>query len=162
VLDAARKKQLRIATAESCTGGLIAGCLTAIPGSSDVFERGFVTYSDEAKTELLGVPADLIARYGAVSHEVALAMANGALDRSRSDVAVSCTGIAGPGGRTATKDIGTVYFGAATRRVAPYDQVAADLRGGSSSMESRFGDIGRDKVRLKSVETALTLLHGML
>src|ERR687894_2174634 len=108
----------KLATAESCTGGLIAGALTEVPGSSSVVERGFVTYSNEAKTELLGVPAELIARHGAVSESVARAMAEGALARSRADVAVAITGIAGPGGATATKPVGLVHF-ALARRGAP-------------------------------------------
>ncbi len=95
-----RAAGLRIATVESCTGGLVAGCLTAIAGSSDVVERGFVTYSNEAKTDQVGVPADLIARHGAVSAQVARAMAEGALARSRADATVAVTGIAGPGGAT--------------------------------------------------------------
>ena len=105
----------KLATAESCTGGLIAGALTEIPGSSSVVERGFVTYSNEAKTELLSVPAELIARVGAVSAEVAEAMAAGAIAHSRADVAISVTGIAGPGGETPGKPVGLVYFGI-TRR----------------------------------------------
>jgi nicotinamide-nucleotide amidase len=157
VLDAAREKKLRIVTAESCTGGLIAGCLTAIPGSSDVVERGFVTYSDESKTELLGVPADLIARHGAVSLEVARAMADGALAHSRAQLSISCTGIAGPGGRTATKAIGHVCFGYVSRAG---ETSRADV--GASAVAHDFGDLGRDEVRLKSVEMALTLLQGML
>jgi nicotinamide-nucleotide amidase len=150
VLDRARQQRLRIATAESCTGGLIAGCLTAIPGSSDVVERGFVTYADKAKTELLGVSPSMIAAYGAVSEAVARAMAEGALARSGAELAVSCTGIAGPGGRTATKAIGTVHI-AALRKSAP-----------TVAQEFRFGDIGRDQVREKSVEAALKLLQSLL
>ncbi len=115
VLDRARAEGLKIAAAESCTGGLIAAGLTEIPGSSNVFERGFVTYSNEAKTELLGVPADLIAEYGAVSEAVARAMVEGALARSRADIAVAVTGIAGPGGGSAEKPVGLVFVGAARR-----------------------------------------------
>ena len=115
VLDCARARSLKIAAAESCTGGLIAAGLTDVPGSSNVFERGFVTYSNEAKTELLGVPADLIAEHGAVSGPVARAMAEGALARSRADIAVAVTGIAGPGGGSAEKPVGLVFIGAVRR-----------------------------------------------
>ncbi|WP_439577368.1 CinA family protein [Elioraea sp.] len=110
---------LRIVTAESCTGGLIAATLTAIAGSSDVIERGFVTYSNEAKAEMLGVPETLIASAGAVSAEVARAMVEGALARSLADVALSVTGIAGPGGATATKPVGLVFLGAQRRGTQP-------------------------------------------
>lgn len=140
---------LRIATAESCTGGLVAALLTEIPGSSAVVERGFVTYSNEAKTEMLGVPADLIAQHGAVSEPVARAMAEGALARSRADVAVAVTGIAGPGGATGTKPVGLVYFAAARREHM-------------SALERRYGDLGRGEVRRRAVEDALALLEGAL
>lgn len=113
-----RDQGLRLATAESCTGGLIAASLTEIAGSSDVVERGFVTYSNEAKEEMLGVPAGMIGEHGAVSGEVAEAMAKGALAQSRADVAVSATGIAGPGGATADKPVGLVFLGIA-RRAGP-------------------------------------------
>ena len=149
LLADARAKGLRIATAESCTGGLIAGLLTEIPGSSDVFERGFVTYSNESKEESLGVPHDQIVAHGAVSAEVARAMVLGALKQARADIAVSVTGIAGPGGGTAQKPVGLVYLAAARG-----DQVIA--------RECRFGDIGRGEVRLKSVETALEMLAALL
>jgi len=115
VLDAARTANLKVTTAESCTGGLIAASLTEIAGSSDVFERGFVTYSNQSKTELLGVPADLITQSGAVSEPVARAMAEGALAHARADIAVAVTGIAGPGGGTADKPVGLVFIGAAKR-----------------------------------------------
>lgn len=115
VLDRARAEGLKISTAESCTGGQIAASLTEIPGSSDVFERGFVTYSNEAKIELLGVPPSLIADPGAVSEPVARAMADGALAHSRADIAVAVTGIAGPGGGSADKPVGLVFIGAAQR-----------------------------------------------
>ena len=113
VLDAARARGVRIATAESCTGGLVAGALTAIAGSSDVVEAGVVTYSNAAKTALLGVPADLIARHGAVSAQTARAMAQGALERTGADLSVAVTGIAGPGGGTPDKPVGLVYFATA-------------------------------------------------
>ena len=118
VLAACRRAGLKLATAESCTGGLIAATLTEIAGSSDVVERGFVTYSDAAKSDMLGVPADLIQRMGAVSQEVAGAMAAGALARSRSDIAIAVTGIAGPAGATPTKPVGLVHL-ACTRRGRP-------------------------------------------
>jgi len=115
LLEAYRAAGLKLATAESCTGGLVAACLTEIAGSSDVVERGYVTYSNEAKTEMLGVPADLVVSCGAVSEEVARAMAEAALARSRADVAVSITGIAGPGGATPEKPVGLVHFGLSRR-----------------------------------------------
>jgi len=115
VLALYRARGWRIATAESCTGGLVAGTLTAVAGSSDVVDRGFVTYSNAAKTDMVGVPAETIAAHGAVSAEVAGAMASGALAHSLADVAVSCTGIAGPGGATPGKPVGLVYLGLARR-----------------------------------------------
>lgn len=115
VLDACRARNWRLATAESCTGGLVAGALTAIAGSSDVVERGFVTYSNEAKSELLGVAPEIIVAYGAVSAETAVAMAQGAVARAPVDLAISVTGIAGPGGATGTKPVGLVLFGLARR-----------------------------------------------
>jgi nicotinamide-nucleotide amidase len=115
VLAACRAAGLRLATAESCTGGMIAAALTEIAGSSDVVERGFVTYSNEAKTALLGVPASLIATHGAVSAEVAEAMAGGAVGQAPVDVAVAVTGIAGPGGGSEAKPVGLVYLGIARR-----------------------------------------------
>ena len=118
LLDACRAKGVRLATAESCTGGLIAAALTAIAGSSDVVERGFVTYSNEAKTEMLGVPADLIASVGAVSKPVAQRMADGALRQSHADIAVSVTGVAGPGGGSVEKPVGLVCLGLARRGAA--------------------------------------------
>ncbi len=145
VIEAAAARGLTIATAESCTGGLVAGALTAIAGSSAVVERGFVTYSNAAKTGLLGVPADMIERHGAVSEPVARAMAEGAVARSPAGVSVSVTGVAGPGGGSADKPVGLVHFGA----VGP---------GGSIHAEHRFGDRGREEVRLASVRVALNLL----
>ncbi len=150
LLDACRKASLRLATAESCTGGLIAALLTEIAGSSDVVERGFVTYSNDAKIECLGVPADLIAVHGAVSEAVARAMAEGALAHSPADIAVSVTGVAGPGGGSAAKPVGLVHLAAARKGHATLHQ------------ECRFGDIGRDAVRLKSVEVALALIWKIL
>lgn len=136
-----------LATAESCTGGLVAALLTEIPGSSAAVERGFVTYSNQAKADMLGVPAGLIAKHGAVSEPVARAMAEGARAHSRADVAVAVTGIAGPGGATAAKPIGLVHFGLAVR-----DQPTCHL-------ERRYGDLGRATVRVRAVEDALSLLE---
>lgn len=139
---------LTLATAESCTGGLIAALLTELPGASAVVERGFVTYSNDAKTELLGVPADMIAAHGAVSREVAMAMAEGALAASRADAAVSVTGIAGPGGGSKAKPVGLVHFGFA-RKGRPVRHV-----------ERRFGALGRGEIRQAAVAQALEgLLH---
>ncbi|MBT3071131.1 CinA family protein [Rhodomicrobium sp. Az07] len=148
-LAKARENQLFIATAESCTGGLVAAALTAVPGSSSAFERGFVTYSNEAKADMLGVDPALIAAHGAVSREVALAMAKGALARSHAGIAVSITGVAGPDGGSVEKPVGLVHF------------AAARLTGDGVRLfhrEERFGDIGREGVRSRSVETALALL----
>ena len=150
LLEAFRTKRRMIATAESCTGGLIAALLTEIPGSSDVVERGFVTYSNAAKSECLGVPADLIAAHGAVSEAVARAMAEGALAHSRADTGVAVTGVAGPGGGTAAKPVGLVHLAAASKRSPTLHR------------ECRFGDISRDAIRLESVEVALALLWQQL
>lgn len=145
VIEAAAARGLTVATAESCTGGLVAGALTAVAGSSAVFERGFVTYSNAAKTDLLGVPATMIGEVGAVSEPVARAMAAGAAARSGAGVSVSVTGVAGPGGGSPDKPVGLVHFGAS----GP---------GGVIHAEQRFGDIGREAVRLAGVRTALGLL----
>jgi nicotinamide-nucleotide amidase len=147
VIGHAIKAGLMIATAESCTGGLVAGALTAIAGSSAVVDRGFVTYSNEAKTEMLGVPQDVLARFGAVSEPTARAMAEGAKARSRAQFAVSVTGIAGPGGGSGDKPVGLVHF------------AVARADGSVAHVEKRFGAIGRDQVRLESVRVALGLLH---
>lgn len=150
LLERCKVERLLLATAESCTGGLIAASLTAIPGSSAVVDRGFVTYSNEAKTEMLGVAAELIASKGAVSAEVARAMAEGALKHSRADIAVAVTGIAGPGGGSAEKPVGLVYIAAARRG------------GGRLHQEKRLGDIGRDEVREATVAEAFALLTRLL
>ncbi|PVE23524.1 damage-inducible protein CinA [Microvirga sp. KLBC 81] len=150
LLKAYEQKGLKIAMAESCTGGLVAALLTEIAGSSAVVERGFVTYSNEAKTELIGVPADLIAAHGAVSEPVARAMADGALAHSRADVAVGITGIAGPSGGTVTKPVGLVHFGLA-RKGTP-----------TIHLERRYGNLGRESVRLSAVEDALALFEKAL
>ena len=149
LLDLCWRKRLTIATAESCTGGLVAATLTEIPGSSDVVERGFVTYSNAAKEAMLGVPAATLERFGAVSRETAEAMAKGALAHSPADLAVSITGIAGPGGGTAQKPVGLVHFGAAARG------------GPLMHQERRYGDIGRAQVRRVSVLQALAMLHEL-
>jgi nicotinamide-nucleotide amidase len=146
VLDEARAQGLHIATAESCTGGLIMAALTEIPGSSDVVDRGFVVYTNGAKTTMLGVPATLIAQHGAVSEEVVRAMAEGALKQAQGQLAVSCTGIAGPTGGTPAKPIGLVHLA-----VARSGQTTLHL-------EARFGNVGREHVRMSSVEAALKLL----
>ena len=147
VIDAARGKRLLIATAESCTGGLISGLITEIPGSSDVFDRGFVTYSNAAKTRMLGVSSGLISAFGAVSSSVARAMADGALANSDAHIAVAVTGIAGPGGGTIDKPAGLVHLACARRG------------GDSRNLECRFGDIGRSEVRIATVAAALKLLE---
>ena len=144
-----REAGLTVATAESCTGGLIAGALTAIAGSSAVVERGFVTYSNKAKVELLGVTDWMIEQNGAVSEAVARAMAEGALKRSRADVAVSVTGIAGPGGGSADKPVGLVHLAAAAKGARTLHR------------ECRFGEIGRDEVRFLSVLRAFELAAEM-
>jgi nicotinamide-nucleotide amidase len=149
VLKVFRARGLKIATAESCTGGLVAGALTEIAGSSDVVDRGFVTYSNEAKEAMLGVPAVTLKRYGAVSAETAVAMAAGALKNSEADITVAITGIAGPGGGSAQKPVGLVHFAAASRD------------GRQLAVQRRFGKIGRRRVRERSVVQALTLLQTL-
>lgn len=146
LLDLCRMRKLTIATAKSCTGGLVAGALTDIPGSSDVIDRGFVTYSNEAKRAMLGVKATTLATFGAVSKETATAMAVGALERADVDLAVSITGIAGPGGATPGKPVGLVHFAVASRD------------GRILHRECRFGAIGRSSVRQRSVIEALRML----
>ncbi|MFZ0571611.1 MAG: CinA family protein [Rhodomicrobium sp.] len=154
VLERARSAGLTIATAESCTGGLVAAALTSVAGSSDVFDRGFVTYSNEAKAQMLGVDPALIAAHGAVSREVAIAMAACALRQSRAQVSIAVTGIAGPGGGSAEKPVGLVHLAAAKA----LSQQGEELNFSAIHHEERFGDIGRAQVRAKSVETALHLL----
>ncbi len=144
VIRSAAAKKLKLATAESCTGGLISGCLTAIAGSSEVFDRGFITYSYAAKTDMLGVPRKTIIDRGAVSPEVAHAMAEGALENSDADIVVAVTGIAGPGGGTTEKPVGLVWLGCA-------------MKGKIYTVSRNFsGD--RSDVRLQTVETALNIL----
>jgi nicotinamide-nucleotide amidase len=149
ILERCRRSRLTLATAESCTGGLIAGCLTAIAGSSTVFDRGFVTYSNAAKTAELGVPAELLARTGAVDERVARAMAEGALRASGADVAIAVTGIAGPDGGSPDKPVGLVHFAAA--------------RSGAETLHERHVFAGdRESVRAATVEAALRLLARRL
>jgi len=146
VLDLCKARGLHVATAESCTGGLVVAALTAIAGSSDVVECGFVTYSNAAKQKMLGVSGTTLRRYGAVSAETATAMANGALRKSRADIAVAITGIAGPGGGSKEKPVGLIYFAAASRS------------GRKVSRRRLYGPIGRGRVRERSVVDALALL----
>jgi nicotinamide-nucleotide amidase len=149
LLDLCRHKKLTIAAAESCTGGLLAATLTEIAGSSDVFERGFVTYSNESKTAMLGVSPTTLQTFGAVSRETAEAMALGALAQAPVTLAVSITGIAGPGGGSLAKPVGLVHFAAATHS------------GRLVHCEERYGDIGRETVRRASVLRALTMLRDL-
>ncbi len=150
LLEEAAMRGLMIATAESCTGGLIAGLLTEIPGSSVVFDRGFVTYSNEAKIDVLGVSPALIEANGAVSKETASAMAAGALKRSKAHVSIAVTGIAGPGGGTEDKPVGLVHLCVA----------GPDSR--EICREKRYTDIGRTKVRERTVEDGLDMLKAMI
>lgn len=146
VFQALKDQGLVLATAESCTGGMVAAAITDIAGSSDVFDRGFVTYSNSAKTEMLGVPAGLIERHGAVSEEVARAMAAGALVNSRADVSVSVTGIAGPSGGSAEKPVGLVHFACARR--------GGQIIGGVE----HFGNLERGAIRAAARDRALELV----
>lgn len=150
LLEACRARSVRIVSAESCTGGLVTGLLTEIPGSSDVVDRGFVTYSNEAKSDCLGVPAALIAKLGAVSRQVAAAMAQGALVRSRADIAVAITGVAGPGGGTQAKPVGLVYV------------AARDRHGAAAAREFQFGPKSREEIRLAGVNAALDLIEEVM
>lgn len=150
LLEQCRQRKVYIATAESCTGGMVAALLTSVAGSSDVFECGFVTYSNESKRRLLGVPREIISEFGAVSRECALAMAHGAILESAATLAVSITGIAGPGGGSDEKPIGLVHFACARRN------------GATQHREMKFGAIGRNAIRAGSVEIALELLEVQL
>jgi nicotinamide-nucleotide amidase len=147
LIDEAREKKLRLAAVESCTGGLVAGSICAISGASDVFERGFVTYTNRAKSEMVGVPGDLIADHGAVSEPVARMMAEGGLANSNAHVAVAITGIAGPGGGTPMKPVGTVHFAVAraNRSVA--------------HRHEHFEGRSREEVQLAAIQTALEMLR---
>ena len=150
ILDDAEQARLRICTAESCTGGLLAALFTDIPGSSTVFERGFVVYSNRAKEEMLGVPGDVLADYGAVSEPVARMMAEGALEASRANIAVAITGVAGPGGGTPMKPVGTVHVACARENRAVIHEML------------QTGDIGRENVRLAAMECALNQIRTQI
>jgi nicotinamide-nucleotide amidase len=149
ILDACRRRKLKLALAESCTGGLIGAALTEIPGSSDVLDRGYVTYSNKAKATMLGVSTETLHKFGAVSAETVRAMAEGALAKSGADVTVAVTGVAGPGGGSPDKPVGLVHF-------------AAARRGKTLHKEIRFGDLGRGEVRRRSVLTAFELLGELI
>lgn len=146
IIETCAARGIMIATAESCTGGLVAGLLTEISGSSAVVDRGFVTYSNEAKQEMLGVPSDMLATHGAVSKPVAIAMAEGALKHSRATITVAITGIAGPTGGSADKPVGLVHFGCGKSGQA------------TNHVEQRFGNIGRNEVRRAAIKCALDLI----
>jgi nicotinamide-nucleotide amidase len=150
LVDEARNRSLRIVTAESCTGGLVAGAICAVAGASDVFERGFVSYSNRAKQELLGVPGDLIADFGAVSEPVARMMAEGALENSNAHLAVAITGVAGPGGGTPMKPMGTVHI------------ATARANQGLMHCEHFFEQDTREGVQLASVQAALQALRDRI
>jgi nicotinamide-nucleotide amidase len=147
LIDDARSRSLRICTAESCTGGLVAGAICSIAGASDIFERGFVTYTNRAKEEVLGIPGDLIADFGAVSEPVARMMAEGALENSNAHVSVAITGIAGPGGATPMKPVGTVHLAVArsNRSVTHRHEI--------------FDDTSREEIQLAAVRVALEMLR---
>ena len=149
LLELCRERKLKITTAKSCTGGLVAATLTDIPGSSDIVDRAFVTYSNAAKQAMLGVPPALLERFGAVSQETAEAMARGALAHAPVQLAVSITGIAGPGGAVPGKPVGLVHFAACSRTRRLVHQ------------ERQFGDIGRTQVREASVAVALAMLRDL-
>ncbi len=140
------EKNVMIATAESCTGGLVAGAITEIPGASQVLERGFITYSDQSKIEMLGVMPITLRQFGAVSKDVSLEMAHGAMSRSEAGISVSTTGIAGPSGGTTGKPVGLVHFG------------GRHYKGALIHREMKFGDIGRHEIRMSSVEVALEMI----
>ncbi|MEY3082794.1 MAG: nicotinamide-nucleotide amidohydrolase PncC [Pseudomonadota bacterium] len=147
LIDRCRNNHLMLATAESCTGGLIAGLITSVSGSSDVLDCGFVTYSNAAKTRMIGVPPELIAEHGAVSEHVARAMAEGALENSAADIAVAVTGVAGPGGGSPEKPVGLVHCAAARRGFPTLHRML------------RLGDIGRERVRLETVRAAVEMAY---
>ncbi len=150
LVDEARERGLRIVTAESCTGGLVAAAICSVSGASDVFERGFVTYSNRAKQEMLGVPGDLIADLGAVSEPVARMMAEGALEASSAHLAVAITGVAGPGGGTPLKPVGTVHFATARSNAAVMHRLEA------------FEHETREGVQMAAVQVALQILRDRL
>lgn len=150
LIDEARERRLRLVTAESCTGGLVAGAICSIAGASDVFERGFVTYTNRAKQEMLGVPGDLIADVGEVSEAVARMMAEGALENANAHVAVAITGVAGPGGGSPMKPVGTVHL------------ATARANAGIRHRHERFDGPGRLDVQLAAVATALQMLRDAI
>ncbi|MCR9194214.1 MAG: CinA family protein [Hyphomonas sp.] len=150
VMDEAMERRVKIATAESCTGGLIAGLFTEFAGSSKVLERGFVTYSNSAKAEMLGVAGDVLADYGAVSEPVARLMAEGAMAESRANLAIAVTGIAGPGGGTPMKPVGTVHLACARENKAMMHEMLM------------LGDIGRYEVRMATIEAALNMIRAQI
>jgi nicotinamide-nucleotide amidase len=150
LVDEARERSLRIVTAESCTGGLVAGAICSVAGASDVFERGFVTYSNRAKQEMLGVPGDLIADLGAVSEPVARMMAEGALENSNAHLSVAITGVAGPGGGTAMKPVGTVHI------------ATARSNQGLMHRHELFEDDTREGIQLAAVQAALQMLRDRM
>jgi nicotinamide-nucleotide amidase len=150
LVDEARNRSLRLVTAESCTGGLVAGAICAVAGASDVFERGFVTYSNRAKQELLDVPGELIADFGAVSEPVARSMAEGALENSHGHLAVAITGIAGPGGGTGLKPVGTVHI------------ATARANQGLRHQEHFFEEVTREGIQLAAVQAALQALRDRI
>jgi nicotinamide-nucleotide amidase len=150
ILELCRARRLTLTTAESCTGGLIAACFTEIGGASDVFERGFVTYSNLAKEEMLGVDPQTLARFGAVSKETALKMALGARDRAKADISIAVTGIAGPGGGSPEKPVGLVHIAASAPAIPPLHR------------ECRFGEVGRSEIRLLTLRQALDLTSKAL
>ncbi len=150
IIDALRAKSWNLATAESCTGGMVAAAITDVAGSSDVFDRGFVTYSNLAKRDMLGVVETLIERHGAVSSQVAIAMAEGALLFSKAQISIAITGVAGPGGGSAEKPVGLVHFATAAYGLPTVHS------------EMRFGDIGRSDVRARARDFALQLVLDQL
>ncbi len=150
VSDEAAERRVKIATAESCTGGLLAALFTEFAGSSKVFERGFVTYSNQSKAEMLGVAGDVLADYGAVSEPVARLMAEGALEASRANLAIAITGIAGPGGGTPMKPVGTVHIACARENKAMMHEMLM------------LGEIGRHEVRMETLEAALNMIRAQI
>jgi nicotinamide-nucleotide amidase len=150
VIDDAREKNLRLVTAESCTGGLVAGAICAVAGASDVFERGFVSYTNRAKQEMLGVSGDLIADLGAVSEPIVRMMAEGALENSHAHVAVAITGVAGPGGGTPLKPVGTVHFATVRSNQSVHHRM------------EQFDLDSREEIQMAAVQVALEMLRDRL
>lgn len=150
VMDEAAERRVKIVTAESCTGGLIAGLFTEFSGSSKVIDRGFVTYSNQSKADVLGVAGDVLADYGAVSEPVARLMAEGALENSRANLSIAVTGIAGPGGGTPMKPVGTVHLACARENKAMIHEMLT------------LGDIGRHEIRMATIESALNMIRAQI